>query len=59
MCIDASARPDDIRRRAFMGHLTIGAALIEPATEHVLSPEMWRRTRDWLAKHLKSGATTT
>jgi len=35
------------------------STFIEPATEHVLSPEMWRRTRDWLAKHLKSGATTT
>ena len=33
------------------------SSFIEPATEHVLSPEMWRRTRDWLAKHLKSGAT--
>jgi dienelactone hydrolase len=35
------------------------SSFIEPATEHVLSSEMWRRTRDWLAKHLKSGATKT
>jgi hypothetical protein len=26
---------------------------IEPETGHVLSNEMWRRTRGWLAKHLK------
>ena len=25
---------------------------IEPAAEHVLSPEMWRRTREWFAAHL-------
>ena len=27
---------------------------IEPATGHVLSEEMWNRTRDCFAKHLKS-----
>ncbi|MBI3863140.1 MAG: dienelactone hydrolase family protein [Planctomycetia bacterium] len=25
---------------------------IEPATGHLLSEEMWKRTRDWFAKHL-------
>lgn len=29
------------------------STFIEPAAGHVLSPEMWRRTRDWLAKQLK------
>jgi len=29
------------------------STFIEPATGHVLSPEMWRRTCDWLAKQLK------
>lgn len=27
-------------------------AFIEPGVGHVLSDEMWRRARDWLAKHL-------
>ncbi len=31
---------------------------IEAGTEHVLSPEMWRRTRDWFARHLQAGGTT-
>ncbi len=26
---------------------------IEEGAGHVLSPEMWRRTREWFAKHLK------
>ena len=28
---------------------------IEPDAGHVLSPEMWHRTREWFAKHLKAG----
>jgi dienelactone hydrolase len=31
---------------------------IEEGTGHVLSPEMWRRTRDWFAKHLKPAGST-
>ncbi len=31
---------------------------IEEGSGHVLSPEMWRRTRDWFAKHLKPGGST-
>jgi len=27
---------------------------IEPGSGHVLSPEMWRRTRDWFRRHLLS-----
>ena len=27
-------------------------AYIEPGTGHILSDEMWRRTREWFAKHL-------
>jgi len=28
---------------------------IEEATGHVLSDEMWRRTREWFQKHLRAG----
>jgi dienelactone hydrolase len=31
------------------------SCFIEEAVGHVLSPEMWRRTRDWFAKHLRGG----
>jgi len=30
------------------------SSFIEPNTGHVLSEEMWKRTRDWFAKHLKT-----
>jgi dienelactone hydrolase len=30
------------------------SSLIEDGVGHVLSPEMWRRTRQWLVKHLKT-----
>jgi dienelactone hydrolase len=29
------------------------SCFIEADTGHVLSPEMWRRTKDWFAKHLR------
>jgi hypothetical protein len=31
---------------------------IEQGVGHVLSDEMWRRTRDWFAKHLGQGRTS-
>jgi hypothetical protein len=32
---------------------------IEAGAGHVLSPEMWQRTRDWFARHLSSGRASS
>lgn len=54
--IDEVRRGIDVIRRAYEAqHAEANfTAYIEPATGHVLSDEMWRRTREFFARHLQS-----